>query len=97
MGDIMSTPARLTRQKISTTISPRTLEYLDNLIATGKSHNLAEALDFAIDRLLVYENREKLADATATYFDNMTEAEASEEQRLEAALSQTSAEIDFDR
>jgi hypothetical protein len=93
----MSTIARLTRQKISTTVAPRTLEYLESLIAAGEAENLAEALDLAIDRLLVHENRERLADATTAYFDNMRDAEAAEEQRLEAALSQTSEGIDFER
>jgi hypothetical protein len=93
----MSSTARLTRQKISTTISPETLAYLDNLIAKGEARNLADALDLAIDRLLVYENRERLATDTAAYFANMTTEEASQEQQLEAALSQSAAGIDFDQ
>jgi hypothetical protein len=93
----MATTARITRQKISTTISPQTLAYLDNLVSKGEVRNLAEALDLAVERLLVYENRERLADDTAAYFDGMTDDEASEEQRLEAALSQSAAGIDFDR
>ena len=93
----MSTSPRLTRQKISTTISPRTLDYLESLIASGQAQNLAEALDLAVDRLLISENRERLAEATAAYFENMSEVEAAEERRLEAALSQTSVGNDFDR
>lgn len=93
----MSTTSRLNRQKISTTISPRTLEYLESLIGSGQAQNLAEALDLAIERLTVHENRERLANDTAAYFDRMTDAEAAEEQRLEAALSQTSEGIHFDR
>jgi hypothetical protein len=93
----MSTSARLTRQKISTTISPQTLEYLEYLIGGGQAQNLAEALDLAIERLQVHENRERLAAATAAYFENMTDTEAAEERRLEIALSQTSEGIDFER
>ena len=93
----MSSTARLTRQKISTTISPGTLEYLESLISSGHAQTLAEAIDLAIEKLLVHENRERLANDTAAYFDRMTDAEAGEEQRLEAALSQTSEGIDFDR
>lgn len=96
-GDEMSTTARLTRQKISTTISPRTLEYLESLITNGEAQNLAEALDLAIGKLEVHENRERLANATEAYFANMTEAEALEEQRLGEVLSQASVGIDFDR
>jgi hypothetical protein len=93
----MATAGRLARQKISTTISPSTLEYLDGLIRTGEARTLAEALDLAIERLLVYQNRERLANDTAEYFANMTDAEAAEEQRLESVLSQTSEGIDFDQ
>jgi len=93
----MSTTARLARQKISTTIAPQTLEFLESLIANRDAQNLAEALDLAIEKLQVHENRERLAEATAAYFDNLNDAEAAEEQRLEAALAQTSAGIDFER
>ncbi|HET6179980.1 MAG TPA: hypothetical protein VFE61_23870 [Candidatus Sulfotelmatobacter sp.] len=93
----MASTARLTRQKISTTISPQTLAYLDDLIAKGEARTLAEALDLAIERLLTFENRERLAADTTSYFADMTDAEAAEEQRLEAALSQTSSGIDFDQ
>jgi hypothetical protein len=93
----MATSPRLTRQKISTTVSPRTLAYLDDLIGKGEARTLAEALDLAVERLLAYENRERLASDTAAYFANMSEEEAAEEQRLEAALSQSGTGIDFDQ
>jgi hypothetical protein len=93
----MATTARLSRQKISTTISPVTLAYLDSLIERGEARTLAEALDLTVERLLVYENRDRLASDTAAYFDNMTGAELAEEQRLETALSQSSSGIDFDQ
>jgi hypothetical protein len=93
----MATTARFTRQKISTTISPRTLDCLNDLIRVGEARTLAEALDLAIEKLLIYENRERLARDTDAYYANLTDTEAAEEQRLEAALSQTSEEIDFDQ
>jgi len=93
----MATSTHLGRQKISTTISPQTLGYLNELIRSEKARNLAEALDLAVARLLVYENRERLAEDTTGYYANMTEAEAAAEQRLEAALSQSTAGIDFDQ
>lgn len=93
----MATTAGLGRQKISTTVSPRSFEYLDRQIREGKAHTLAEALDTAIEQLLVYENRERLARDTEAYFNNMTEEEAAEEQRLGAALAQSSIGVDFDR
>lgn len=93
----MGTTARLGRQKISTTISPRSFEYLDRQIRDGKAQTLAEALDSAIEQLLVSENRERLAADTEAYFSNMTEEEAAEERRLGAALSQSHSGVDFDR
>jgi hypothetical protein len=93
----MATSPRLTRQKISTTISSSTLEHLEGMMREGQARTLAEAIDLAIERLLVYENRERLANDTATYFANLTDEEAAEEHRLEAALSQSAAGIDFDR
>jgi hypothetical protein len=93
----MASPTRLTRQKISTTISPDALSYFEQLIETGEARTLADAIDLAVRKLLVYENRERLANDTAAYFANMTEEEAVEERRLEAALSSSAAGIDFDQ
>ena len=92
----MSTSARLTRQKISTTISSTAFSYLERLIAKGEVQNLAEAIDLAVDRLRAFENRERLENDTAAYFANLTEKEAAEERALETALSQSAAGIDVD-
>jgi hypothetical protein len=93
----MATPARMTRQKISTTISSSALSYLEELIQSRQVRTLAEAIDLAIERLLVYENRERLANDTAAYFANLTDEEAAEERRLEDALSNSGAGINFDQ
>ena len=85
------------RQKISTTISPESLVYLQELIDRKQARNLAEAIDLAIERLLIYENRERLAKDTAAYFDRMTPEQAEEEERLGAALADGVKGIDFDR
>jgi len=92
----MSTVARMMRQKISTTISPAAWSYLERLIEKGEAQSLAEAVDLAIDRLLTFENRERLENDTAAYFANLTEKEAAEERALEAALSQSAPEINID-
>jgi hypothetical protein len=92
----MATSPRLTRQKLSTTVSSATFSYLEQSIKDGKARNLADAIDLAVEQLMVYENRERLANDTAAYFENMTEEEAAEEQKLEAALSQSAAGINFD-
>ncbi len=92
----MATSPRITRQKISTTVSAETLAHLEKLIKAGEARNLAEAIDLSIQRLLVYENRERLARDTAAYFDNMSEEAAAEERKLEASLCHSAANINFD-
>jgi hypothetical protein len=93
----MAISPRITRQKISTTVSPETLSHLEKLINNGEARNLAAAIDLSIQKLLVYENRERLARDTAAYFDNMTPEELEEENRLAAALAGSVKGIDFDR
>lgn len=93
----MATLPRPTRQKISTTISPAAFAYLEQLIANGETRTLAEAIDLAIERLLIYENRERLANDTAAYFENLSPEALEEENRLGAALSNSAKGIDFDR
>lgn len=92
----MATVPRLARQKISTTVFPATLSYLEKLIRDGHARNLADAIDLAIERLLVYENRERLANDTAAYFDNLSPEALEEENQLGAALSSSATGIDFD-
>jgi len=93
----MATVPRLSRQKISTTISAVAFSYLQRLIDRGEARNLAEAIDLAIERLSIFENRERLERDTAAYFDNMSPEEIAEENRLGEALSQAARGIDFDR
>lgn len=93
----MSTAARLPRQKISTTISPVAVSYLERLIEAGEVRNLAEAIDLAIERLLAFENRERLERDTAAYFDTMSPEESAEETRLASTLSRAARGLDFDR
>ena len=93
----MATPVRLTREKISTTISSASLSCLEQLIAKGEARTLADAIDLTIERLLVYENRERLANDTAAYFDNLSPEALEEENQLAAALSSSVKGIDFDR
>jgi hypothetical protein len=93
----MATSARLTRQKISTTISPTALSYFERLIKKGDAQSLAAAIDLAIDRLLAFENRQRLERDTAAYFDNMSPKASAEEARLAVALAKATRGVDFDR
>jgi len=93
----MASPVRLTREKISTTISSATLAYLEQLIEKGDARTLADAIDMAVQRLLVYENRERLANDTAAYFDGLSPEALEEENQLAKALSINVKGLDFDR
>ena len=93
----MASSPRLNRQKISTTISPDTLAYLERIIDSGEAASLAEAIDIVIERLRAVENRNRLERDTAAYFDSLAPEEAAEEDRLATALSQSARGIDFDR
>ncbi len=93
----MATPARVTREKISTTISSATLSCLERLIEAGEARTLADAIDLAVHRLLSYENRDRLERDTAAYFDGMSPEDVEAEARLGAALAGSVKGIDFDR
>ena len=98
MGDfVMATPARLTRQKISTTVAPETTAYLGKLVSQGEASNLAEAIDLVVERIKRVESRERLERDTAAYFDQMPPKEHAEEVQLATALAQSARGIDFDR
>jgi hypothetical protein len=85
------------RRKISTTVAPQTLSYLEMLIADGEARNLAEAVDLLVDRLRAMENRMRLERDTAAYFDKLPPKAREEEALLSAALSGRRTGIDFDR
>ncbi|HTA22197.1 MAG TPA: hypothetical protein VK763_01590 [Terriglobales bacterium] len=93
----MASTARLNRQKISTTVAPDTIVYLKGLLDCGEAATLAEAIDIAIGRLRIFENRERLANDTTAYFDGMTEEEETEENRLASALMASARKFDVDR
>jgi hypothetical protein len=93
----MASPVRITREKISTTISSATLAYLEQLVENGDARTLADAIDLAVQKLLIYENRERLANDTAAYFEGLSPEALEEENQLAEALSSSVKGIDFDR
>jgi Arc/MetJ-type ribon-helix-helix transcriptional regulator len=90
-------PIRPTRPKISTTVSPETLDYLEGLVAKGEAHNISDAIDLMVERLRSAENRERLEQDTAAYFDRLSPEAVAEETELGTALSRGARGIDFDR
>ena len=84
------------RAKLSTTVSPETLEFLKNKVASGQAGNLAEALEGAIRMVRLLENRRRLAAATKQYFDQLEGQAAREEEALGRALAAAASTINFD-
>ena len=84
------------REKLSTTVSPHTLRYLEQKVQTGEAANIAEAVDILIAKARRIENRERLAKATSRYFDEMPARAAAEENALAQDLASASNGIDFD-
>jgi hypothetical protein len=94
---VTKSPVRLNRQKISTTVAPETLAYLEELIAKGEAQNVADAIDLMVERLRSAENRDRLEQETAAYFDRLSPEALAEESELAAALTRGAQGIDFDR
>ncbi len=92
-----STPAKTTRTKLSTTVSPETLEFLERKVASGEAASLAEAVDIVIRKVRQLENRQRLAAATARYFGELEPRAAAEENAIARDLASAASTIDFDK
>jgi Arc/MetJ-type ribon-helix-helix transcriptional regulator len=91
-----ATQAKMGRAKLSTTVSPKTLQFLEEKVASGHAASLAEAVDTAIRKVRQMENRQRLAAATARYFDQLEAHAASEENALAHDLASAVSGINFD-
>ncbi len=93
----MPAPVRPMRQKISTTIAPKTLSYLQRLIDSGEVQTLADAVDLTVERLLAFENRERLEHDTAAYFADLSPEAELEESQLGSALAKSGSGVNVER
>jgi hypothetical protein len=84
------------RQKVSTTISPDGYAQLVGLIRSGKAANLAQAMDLVLAEFHRTENRRKLEQATAHYYEQASQEAIDEENGLAAAFEVTAGEISVD-
>jgi hypothetical protein len=91
------TRAKTNRAKLSTTVSPETLEFLENKVASGQAATLAEAVDTVIRKVRQLENRQRLAAATARYFDELEPRAAPEENTIAHDFGSAAGAIDFDQ
>jgi len=94
---LAATATKLVRTKLSTTVAPETMEFLEHKVASGEAATIAEAVDRSIALLKRLENRERLALATASYFDHMKPRAAAEEHSLAHDLASAATGIDFDQ
>ena len=91
------------RQKLSTTVSGESYDYLRQLVRSGRARSLAEAVDYAVARVREVENRRRLEESTAAYFARLHAKKtgrsrgraAAEEKALGAALAGVIDEVDF--
>lgn len=84
------------RAKLSTTVSAATYRYLQHKVETGEASTIAEAIDILIAKIRRIENRQRLATATAHYFDELEPRAAAEENSMAADLASAAKGIDFD-
>ena len=75
-----------TREKLSATVAPETYEFLQKMVSEGEVASLAEALDTVVARVRRPENRERLAAATMTYFEQLGPIAAREEDDLSKGI-----------
>jgi hypothetical protein len=88
---------KMTREKLSTTVSPETYKFLQDMVSQGEASSLADALDAVVARIRRLENRKRLAAATTTYFEHLDPKAAREEQELAEDMASAGSRIDFDR
>lgn len=92
------TTARLPkRARVSTTVAAENFTFLEMLVKTRRIASMADALDLAISRLRHMDNRHRLEDATAAYYDSLTPEAQAEEEKLARLLQNSTGGIDFDR
>ena len=84
------------RAKLSTTVSLATLRFLEEKVGSGQAGSIAEAVDAAIDKVRRLENRQRLAAATARYFDQMEAQAAADESDIARDLASAASAIDLD-
>lgn len=86
-----------TRAKLSTTVAPETIRFLQHKVESGEAGSVSEALDAVVARIRRLENRRRLSEATARYFDELDETAVGEETALGASLSSMASQIDVDK
>ena len=87
----------MSRTKLSTTVSPETYQFLEQMISKGQATTMAEALDAVIIKVKRLENRKRLASATARYFEQLDSPTVDEERQLVTGLASAAGKVDVDK
>lgn len=88
---------KMARAKLSTTVSQETYNFLEHMVDSGEASTMAEAVDMSIARVRQWENRRRLALATAQYFEQMEPSAMADENALGRDMAGAASEIDFDK
>lgn len=87
----------MTRFKLSTTVSKDTYAFLKQMVESGEAATFADALDKAIDKLRRLENRNRLANATIRYFEQLGATTAAQENALAQDMMCSTGTINFNK
>jgi hemerythrin-like domain-containing protein len=93
----MGAAPKMGRAKLSTTVACETYEFLEAMVERGDVATLAEALDAIISKVRRMENRKRLAEATARYFEQLDSHTMTEENALAQDMTSAASTIDFDK
>lgn len=93
----MKSHSKALRIKLSTTVARENFAHLAAMVKAGKASTMAEAVDLAIAGLRKAQNRSRLEQATAVYFDTLADGALRDERALSSTLQSFSEGIDFDR
>jgi hypothetical protein len=88
---------KVARAKLSTTVAAETYEFLNQMVRRGQAATLAEALDVSIGKVRRIENRKRLAQATARYFELLDSQSTTEESVLAHDMMSAAKNVDFDQ
>jgi len=89
--------AKVARAKLSTTVAPENYRYLTAMVSSGQASSVAEAVDRVVTRVRRIENRRRLEQATAAYFESLSSEALAEENEMASNLAAAVKGMDFDR
>lgn len=84
------------RPRISATLAPESLAFLQEIVNRGDADNISDALDLILQRARQGENRRRLATAIAAYHQGLSPSAEEEEQEIASRLSRAGSRVTLD-